>query len=452
MSSIAPLAFTGASKYSADFQTILDRTVKIASQPISFLQNQQTKILQQKQLAINLNGGAQSVASALEELGGLGESKALVANSSNSSKVSINSTTASSPATYTISDVTSIAHAASATSSGFTVSSTAAVSATGNLKLTFGGVDYPISLTAEQNNLTGLRNAINNLGAGVNASILTTGTGANPFYLSLTANATGAKPITLADGVAGDGTNLIANSDDGASTVFKLNGVQVSKNSTTINDVVSGVSFSILSTTASNESLTITVGSNRSLLANKLKAFVNTYNGLSDQVDAQIGENAGLLTGDVIVRELQSSLRTVSGYQGSGDIKGLANIGVTIASDGKASFSQTEFDSLSDTQIQQAFTFLGSKTTGLGGLSKKLTQLSDPVTGLIAIQQNRYTAENKDLTDKIFTLSERVSNLQKATSQRLQAFDAILAHLESQQNIISASYSALNYSLYGSKK
>ena len=199
MSSIAPLAFTGASKYSADFQTILNRTVKIASQPISFLQNQQTKLLQQKQLAINLNGGAQSVANALEELGGLGETKALVASSSNSSKVSINSTTANSPATYTISEVTSIAHAASATSTGFADASAAAVSVTGNLKLTFGGIDYAVSLTPEQNNLTGLRNAINNLGVGVNASILTTGTGANPFYLSLTANATGFAPKTASN-------------------------------------------------------------------------------------------------------------------------------------------------------------------------------------------------------------------------------------------------------------
>ena len=451
MSSLTPLAFTGVSKYSTDFQTILDRTVRIASQPISFLQNQQTKILQQKQLAINLNGSAQGVASAIEDLGALGETKALAASSSNSDKLSINATNATAPATYTISEVTSIAHSASATSSGFADASTASVSATGDLKLTYNGTDYAIHLTAEKNNLAGLRDAINTLGVGLNSNILTTGTGANSYYLSLASDTSGAKPIRLADGVDGDGTNLIASSDDGASTVFKLNGVAVSKNSTTINDVIPGVNFSLRSNTLSGESLTITVGSNRGTLASKLRSFVDSYNIASAQVDGQIGDNAGLLTGDVIIRELQNSLRTVSGFQGTGEIKGLANVGVTLASDGKASFDQATFDTLSDTQIQKVFAFLGSKTTGFGALSKKLTQISDPVTGLIAIQQSRYTAQNTELTDKISTLTERVSNLQRSTSQRLQTYDALLAKLESQGSIITASFTALNQSLFGTK-
>ena len=450
-SSITPLAFTGASKYSTDFQTILDRTVKIATQPITLLQRQQTNILQQKQIAISLNGGAQALSDALADLGSIGETKALVASSSNSAKLSINSTTATAPATYTISEVTSIAHSSSATSSGFTDSGTAQVSVDGKLKLTFAGQDYVINLAADKNNLTGLRDAINSLGIGLNSSILTTGTGATPYNLSITADTSGNKPIALSDGATGSGTNLIANSDAGANTEFKINGVAISKSSTIINDVVPGVSFSLNSATTSGETLTIAVGSSRPSLASKLKTFVDAYNALSTQADGQIGDSAGLLTGDVIVREIQDSLRSVVGYQGSGNIKGLSNIGVSFASDGKASFDQASFDSLSDTQIQQAFTFLGSKSTGFGQLSKNFTQLSDPVSGLIAVQENRYDAETKSLSTRIADLTERVDNLQKATAQRLQTYDALLAHLESQSNIITASYTALNQSLFGTK-
>ncbi len=450
-SSITPQAFTGASKYSTDFQTILQRTVKIATQPIIILQNQQSNILQQKQIAISLNGGAQTVSEAISDLGSLGETKALVASSSNTSKLSINSTTATAPATYTITDVTSIAHSSSATSSGFADSGTAKVSVDGALKLNFGGTDYVINLAANKNNLTGLRDAINSLGIGLNSSILTTGTGATPYNLSITADTSGNKPITLVDGATGTGTNLISTSDAGANTEFKINGVPVSKGSAVINDVVPGVSFSLNSTTASGESLTIAVGSSRSSLATKLKTFVGAYNALSTQADGQIGDNAGLLTGDVIVREIQNSLRSVVGYQGSGSIKGLANIGVSFASDGKASFDQASFDSLSDTQIQQAFTFLGSKSTGFGQLAQKFTQISDPVSGLIAVQENHYDAETKSLSSRIADLTERVDNLQKATAQRLQTYDALLAQLESQSSIITASYTALNQSLFGTK-
>ena len=451
-SSITPLAFTGASKYSTDFQTILQRTVKIATLPITILQNQQSNILQQKQIAISLNGGAQTVAEAISDLGSLGETKALVANSSNSSKLSINSTTATAPATYTITDVTSIAHSSSATSSGFADSGTAKVSVDGALKLTFDGKNYVINLASDKNNLTGLRDAINTLGIGLNSSILTTGTGATPYNLSITADTSGNKPITLVDGATGTGTNFISTSDAGSNTEFKINGVTVSKTSGTINDVVPGVSFSLNSITSSGETLTIGVGSSRSALSGKLKTFVDAYNALSAQADGQIGANAGLLTGDVIVREIQNSLRSLVGYQGSGSIKGLSNIGVSFASDGKASFDQASFDSLSDTQIQKAFTFLGSKSTGFGRLSKKFAQLSDPVSGLIAVQENRYDAETKRLSSRIGDLTERVENLQKATAQRLQTYDALLAQLESQGSIITASYTALNQSLFGTKK
>ncbi len=450
-SSITPLAFTGASKYSTDFQSILDRTVKIATQPISALQRQQSNILQQKQIAISLNGGAQAVSEAISDLGSLGETKALVANSSNSTKLSINSTNATAPATYTITDVTSIAHSSSATSSGFADSGTSTVSADGKLKLTFDGKDYVINLAPEKNNLTGLRDALNGLGIGLNSSILTTGTGATPYNLSITADTSGNKPITLADGETGAGANLISTSDPGANTEFKINGVAISKSSVTINDVLPGVSFSLNSPTASGETITITVGSSRSSLASKLKTFVDAYNSLSAQADGQIGENAGLLTGDVIVREIQNSLRSVVGFQGSSSLKGLSNIGVSFAADGKASFDQSSFDSLSDTQIQKAFTFLGSKTTGFGQLSKKFTQISDPVSGLIALQENRYDVETKRLSNRISDLTERVDNLQKATARRLQTYDALLAQLESQGSIISASYSALNQSLFGNK-
>jgi flagellar hook-associated protein 2 len=52
---------------------------------------------------------------------------------------------------------------------------------------------------SQNNNLSGLVNAINNSGAGVTASILTTGTGATPDYLVLIATSTGATTLQLND-------------------------------------------------------------------------------------------------------------------------------------------------------------------------------------------------------------------------------------------------------------
>lgn len=446
---ISPLTFSGVSSYSADLQKILDRTVAIASQPISQLQSEQTKILQQKAIANSLQASASSLGTALSALGDLGTNKALGGSSSNSSKVSIGTVTATSPASYSITEITSVARAASATSSGFANGDSAAVSAAGTVKFSFNGTDHTITLGSGENTLTGLRNKINALGTGVTASILTTGTGATPYYLSITSNTTGEKPIALVDDPDGAATSLLASADAGANANFKVNGVAVSKSSNLVNDVVGGVTFSILGTTTGSESVTLSLATNRSTLSSKLQSFASAYNALLAETDGQIGEAAGLLTGDFLVREAKDALRAVSGYQGTGTIKSLAQLGLSFGSDGKASVDTTTLDGLSDSQIQDAFTFLGSTTTGFGGLKSRLTQLSDPITGLIAVQTAKYDETDKKISDRVTELTARVVALQKSTAERLQRVDSLLGSLQSQQTIIDASYKSVLVGIYG---
>lgn len=445
----SPLTFTGVSTYSADFQKILDRTVAIASQPITQLQAEQAKIFQQKSLATGLQSSVDALATAIGALGELGTSKALGGTSSNSSKVSIGTVTASSPGAYTISEITSVARAASATSSGFANGDSAAVSTTGTVKFTFAGVDHTITLGSGENNLTGLRNKINALGAGVTASILTTGTGTTPYYLSITSNTSGDKPIALVDDPTGTPVTLLSTTDNGANANFKVNGVSVSKTSNLVNDVVSGVTFSIQGTTSGSESVTLTLATNRSTLANKLQSFASAYNSLLTDTDAQIGQSAGLLTGDMLVRETKDAMRAVTGYQGTGTIKSLSQLGLTFGKDGKATFDSAAFDALSDSDVQAGFDFLGTSSTGFGALKSRLSQISEPVTGLIAVQNAKYEESDKRISARVDELAARLSALQKSTAERLQTVDALLGSLQSQQTIIDASYKSVLVGIYG---
>jgi flagellar capping protein FliD len=75
--------------------------------------------------------------------------------------------------------------------------------------------------------------------------------------------------------------------------------------------------------------------------------------------------------------------------------------------------------------------------------------LSDPLTGLIRLQENGYDNTNQELTSQISTLNARTSQLQASMTARLQAADALVAQLQSRQNIVNASVSSLNYVLYG---
>jgi flagellar hook-associated protein 2 len=447
--SIEPLRFSGVSSYSADFQKILDRTVAIGAQPINALQRDQTNLLQQRALAVGLQTSAEGLNTAIKGLADVGQSRAVGGSSSNSSKVSIGAVTARTPATYTISEITSLARSASATSAGYAASTSGTVSSTGSVRLGFSGTTYDISLAPGENTLTGLRDKINNLGIGVTASILTTGSGPTPYYLSLTSTTAGEKPITLADDPTGANTDLLVTRDDGSNANFKINGVAVSKNSNLVNDVVSGVTFTLTGTTTGSETVSLTLSSNRNTLASRLESFVAAYNGTLDQVDAQIGSAAGLLTGSFIVRETSSLLRQVSGFESTGNIKSLPNLGVTFGRDGKATFDRTVFDGLSENDLQEAFGFLGNSTTGFGSLQSKVRQLSDPVTGLIANETARMDETDKRLAAQVATLTTRLELLQRVTSERLQAVDAILGSLDSQKNIVDASVKSLQLVTFG---
>ena len=450
--SLQPLAFTGISQYSQDFQTILNRTVQIASLPISVMQNEQADLVTRKQLLTNLNGSLAALGDTISALGAIGANKALKATTTSSSKVAIVSTTGSTPATYTISEITGVAHSASATTGGYANSSSSSVSSASEIRIAFDGHDQTIPLAPGENNLASLRDKINALGWGLTASILTTGTGATPYYLSVTASTNGNKPITLEDNVAGAPVNLLATVDNGGNAEFKINGAAVSKTSNLINDVVAGVTFSIAGTTTGSETVTLTLASSRTTLSTALQELVAAYNDVVDQVDSQTGETAGLLSGDMMVREAQNSLRALTNYNGTGgSIQSLAALGVELGEDGKAEFNQDVFNALGDTQIQDAFTFFGSSTTGLGGVAAKFEALSDPITGLIRMQQDKYDARDRELDDRIADVSERISALQITTSQRLQMMDALLAQLDSQRNLVDASVQSLSLVMYGRK-
>lgn len=447
--SLSPLTFTGVSTFSEDFQTIINRATTIANLPVKALQNQQQDLLQKKLLVSNLSTAVGSLATSLTNLGAISTKKALVATSSDTTKVTANNINSSAPAVYTIKNVTSIAKAAAETSvTGYASSTATAVSSTGLLTLKVGSNSYAIDISAN-NNLTALRDKINQANAGVTATILTTGTGANPYYLSVTANSPGARMLELRDDPSGANTNLLTTANQGANTEFELNGVAVSKTTTLINDVVPGVTFNILKTTSGSETVTVTVATDRSQLASAIEEFVGSYNTLREVLNGQIGSGAGLLSGDFLVREVQDRLRGLTNYSGAGQVKSLAELGVVFDSKGVATFEQATLNSLSDAQIESAFSFLGTEQTGLGGFGARFREISDSVTGLAQLQIANYDETQKRLDEQIRVANARIEEMKKTLSAKLQAADTILASLQSQQKVLDASLQGLNLTLYG---
>ena len=538
------LYFTGISQYSSDFQSILTRAQQIAQLPITALQNEVSSNQGKSQALDTLDPVVASLGSAVASLGSLAANGGLSASSSDSSLVTATSTGNPAAGTYTISDIKSLASAASEMSlTGYADATSAKVSSSGYVNLVIGSQTYQLNIS-QNNNLSGLVNAINNSGAGVNASILTTGTGATPDYLVLTAASTGATTLQLNDLQSpndlvtntGTGTetslntyadssstrvsasgylnlvvgsttynlnissnnnlnglvqainssganatasivnnalsistkdssattiqvndmtpkNLISNTNQGSNADFFLNGIEVTRSSNTVNNIISGVSFTLTGqTTSSAPSATISVSSDASQLSTALQTLVSSYNALQTQMAQQEGQSGGVLVGDPIIWQISNDMQQLATYwnpSSTSSIHSLSDLGIEFSNTGQMSFNQNTFNSLSTSQISEAYAFLGSSSSGLGALANNFTAITNPIEGLITLQQNDYTAEDQQLNDRITTMTQQATLAQNALTAKVQAADALVAQLQTEQSDVNAQVQSLNYVLYG---
>ena len=461
---ITPLTFTGVSSFSNDFQSILTRAVSIAQLPITALQNQDSDVLQEEQLTTGLESAVSDLASSVTNLASIGSSQGMAGSSSDTTKVVVNSTTATTPASYAITDISSLASTASAsTVNGYADASSTPVSASGTMQLQINGVAVSpnITLDASQNNLDGLVDAINGMNAGVTASVISTGTGATPYYLSISANSPGQETISLVEdpnGTNGGPTQVALNSTPGTNADFYVNGAYVTSPTNDISNVIPGMDFTLIGTIAATDpAVTISAAQDPSQISTALQDFVTKYNSVESLLNAQIGPSGGLLSGNSLIWGIKSALEGLVNYNGTGTIKSLSDLGIELDSSGVMSFNQTTtdptqhiaFDSLTSDQIAGAFSFLGSATTGFGALASSLTQYSDPVSGAIQAQQAQFQATDTRLNDQISTMTDQVNDMQTALQSQLEAADSQIAQMQSQQQVLTATIEGLNFASFG---
>lgn len=461
---ITPLSFTGVSTFSNDFQTILTRAVSIAQLPIKALQNHQSDILAEKQLTTGLASALSDLSTSVSNLGNIGSSQGMTGSSSDTKKVVVNSTTATAPASYAITNISSLASAASAsTVDGYADAGATPVSASGTIQVLINGIAVSpnITLGASQNNLDGLANAINGLNAGVTASVISTGTGAKPYYLAISANSTGLNAISLVEdpnSTGGGPTPIALNGTSGSNADFYVNGAHVTSPTNDISNVITGMAFTVTGTTAiTDPAVTLSAASDSTQISTALQDFVTKYNAVASQLNAQIGPAAGLLSGNSLIWGVQAALRGLVNHNGTGTIKSLSDMGIELDNNGRMSFNQNTtdpsrhiaFNSLSSAQVAGAFSFLGSATTGFGRLASSLTQFSDPITGAIKGQQDQFDAADTRLTNQVTRMTAQVNAMQASLSAKLQAADAQLARMQSQQQVLAATIQGLNFAAFG---
>lgn len=196
----------------------------------------------------------------------------------------------------------------------------------------------------------------------------------------------------------------------------------------TVSNVINGVTLS-LGSPSPNTPVTLNVSPDTTQITNAINNLVTSYNAVITEVNAQFnvapdGSGGGPLEADNSLRDVQSRLLAAISYAvpGNNGIVNLASIGVNLNNDGTLSLDNGKLSSALSGNFAAVQNFLQNTTNGFTqNLSKVISSVNGPGTGILAIDQQSITTTSQGLTSQIADLQAALlvqqQNLTKVYSQ-----------------------------------
>ena len=210
-----------------------------------------------------------------------------------------------------------------------------------------------IKIDSTNNTVDGLRLAINNSGAAVEATFLNDGNSTNPIRLVISGTQTGADnsvSARLFQTIIGGGqVNALSFTQSQAAldAFIKIDGVAVTKSSNTVTDAITGATLNLKSAGSG----IITLQTDTQVITDKVNTFVEGYNDLMAYLNSELlfdpdTNFQGTLFGNPTAQNLQSTLRNsitkvIDGV--SGNYQYLSQVGITTQDDGLLLLEEGEF-------------------------------------------------------------------------------------------------------------
>ena len=320
----------------------------------------------------------------------------------------------------------------------FTTKDTEIATGTGQLELAVGSETFNISYDATTT-LDDLKELINTqAGDSVEATIVQVAS--NDFRLLLSAKETGTgQAISITD-VVGEGealkdmlkadtptTDGMTNVQTAVDASFKFNGLDITRTSNSVDDLVSGLTITLKEPGTSD----VSVKQDRENISSKIENFVEKYNSAMYQLteDTKSSEKAsdrGVFSGDSTIKNMRNSIKNMFNTVGEG-VARLDEYGIKFDDDGRLSLDASILNSKLDEDPDSVRAFLA------GGTYTKSNGTTVELEGVFAeLEENvaRYSKYNAVLDQLTTSISDKVESLQEqktTTSARLEARYATMA-------------------------
>jgi flagellar capping protein FliD len=440
MGTITNSIFSGNSRYSTDFQAVIDRAAAIASMPVTLLQTQKASLNDQTTALTGLGDAFSKLQAAVdgiaESLGG----SSFQADISDPEKLSVTLGNGAVEGNYTV----EVLHAGAYASSMSVAKWVAAAGPPHSYKLSIGGKEYAVN--AADNTAAGVAAAINNQYSDkVRAVVVNVGTTELPdSRISLQAVTLGDLRPDLLDG----STSLQSQQTTGVEANYIVNGsgLAVYSKSQSIS-IADGVTVR-LKDKGPGAPVNITVTRSSSAVSDALQAFATAYNGAVDELDKQHGQTSGVLAGQSMVGQLSQVLSGIATYSSTdSQVGSLAGLGLDLDKAGHMTFNMLTFIAADLTGSSGVTSFLGSTTQGfLKWANDGLSGIEQAGTGLLPLAQDSVKAESTRLDNSIAEQQGLVARMKVQMQERMAAVDALVASMEQQYNYLSGMFQAMQTS------
>ncbi|MBT22549.1 hypothetical protein CMK17_21815 [Candidatus Poribacteria bacterium] len=371
------------------------------------------------------------------------QSSAIEATVTNNARTGTNSVT-----------VSSIAREQRSISDGFD-SSTATIN---------GANTTTISITIDANtenipvgsaSLDSIKTAINEADLGVRAEIVNTGTGSGNYRLQLV----GESGSDNAFSVSSDFSGLNIQSIQSASNAnLNVNGVDFTRSTNQISDIIEGVSLNVASVT--NGTATISVNRDVSEAKGNIIAFVAMINEANLEFKKLTSsELDGPLRGDSIFGSMTRSLRSIvvgtSSSPGS-SINSLSNMGISIDRNGQLNYDEAKLDQVLSNDYDDVIKVFTANTdnqsrfsTEAGGIAGDIKNLIERVTasdGYLVTADAALQARKVEYDKDADELAARMEKVEERYNRQFLVMQSIIEEMNSTKESMISSFENLPFS------
>ena len=307
---------------------------------------------------------------------------------------------------------------------------------------------HTITVDSTSNTLSSLASAINAAGIGVNASIITDSSGSRLSVVSGTSGSAGQLTITSALTDATTSTAIGFNTGQtGQDASLKVDGVTLSSGSNTVTTAIPGVTFQLLSTSASPVQVQIT--NNTSDVETAMTSVVNAYNAVIKDINGQEGNdssgNAEPLFGSTTLALLQNQLSSaLIGGAASGSINSITQLGIGFNQDGTLTLNGDTLDNALNNNFSDVTGFLQNSGSFGQSFVTTLNNLGTQApNGAIYLAQQQNSAQEAALNLSISNEDALLATEKTNLTTELNTANEILQAIPSQLSEINEMYSAV---------